>query len=253
MYCNKKISFGLCILAFSLILTGFINTKASTKSNIESTKTNINHIKFNIPKYNFIGNVVKDASVVEYKDFRIVQSYYLKSNKQVLTYDQVAKEFKKLPKTLAGNVKEIQLVDYRNALDKYIEEKFKMKDFRSYAIGVDEKICFYANNQYTNRYNKTLFEILIHESAHNLDVAVSSEERKLSNSTEWYKIVQKDFKFKNNKLYAKDYGRYCSAYGLESKSSTEDFAEAVVSYVTNKEQFTKEYPNRSKKINELLN
>lgn len=239
----------LCISLIVLFLVGFTNKTSSVENSYK---------EFNIPQYSFEGNIIKDAHVIQYDGFRIVQPLYMQSFKQKFGYKEVANEFKKLPKVLTKNIKEIQLLDYRNANDEYWEKTYKMKNFITYASNGDNKINFYANNQLNSKYNKSLIQILAHESAHSLDVAVSSEKNKLSNSTEWYNIIQEDFKFKKiynfkyAKLNAYDYGRYCSKYAMESKSSVEDFAESVTGYVMDKEGFMKEYPNRSEKIKQLL-
>lgn len=231
MYCYKKMF--LCIaLAMSLTLTGFTNTK-------------VNYSKLNVPQYKFTDDVVKDAYVIQYDDFKIAQPYK-QSNKQVLTYKQVAEEFQKLPKTLTKNVNEIQLLDYNSFQDKYWSEAYGIKDFKSYAKGGEKQICFYANSQFDISTNNNFKIAMIHELGHILDETISDINNRYSNTTEWILIMGKDLDNKDG-----SYGLYCSEYAKKSASSIEDFAESVTQYVIDNEEFTKDYPNRSKKLNEL--
>ena len=89
---------------------------------------------------------------------------------------------------------------------------------------------------------------MAHELGHSFDVSISSAKNRYSNSDEWTSIMVEDLNNKNNK-----YGLYCSEYSKNSNSNVEDFAESIVQYVDNKEKFAEDYPNRSKKLNELLN
>ena len=247
MYCNKRLKLCLCLaLVMPLTLTGFTNTKVETKKEI--IETVVNYREFNIPQYRFTDDVIKDAYVIQYDTFKITQPYK-KSNKQVLTYKQVAEEFQKLPKILTKNVNEIQLLDYNNIEDAYWADILNMKDFKSYAVGGYKQICFYANSQLSVEQNNGLVvSTLLHESAHNFDEAMSSIDDRYSSSTEWILIMDEDLNIKDS-----GYGLFCSKYAKDSSSSIEDFAEAVMQYVMDNEKFTEDYPNRSKKLNELLN
>ena len=247
MYCIKKRNLFLgVILAITLTLTGFTNTKVEAKKEI--IETVVNYRKLNIPQYRFTENVIKDAYVFQYNGFKITQPLK-QTDKQALTYEQIAEEFQKLPKILTKNVNEIQLLDYRSIQDKYWEETYGMEDFRTYAKSGDNKIYFYANSQLSANFNNNYFKIaLAHELGHSFDVSISSAKNRYSNSDEWTSIMVEDLNNKNNK-----YGLYCSEYSKNSNSNVEDFAESIVQYVDNKEKFAEDYPNRSKKLNELLN
>ena len=230
---NKKISLCICALVLALSVAGFTNTK-------------VNYSKLNVPQYKFTDDVIKDAYVMQYDTFKIAQPYK-QSNKQVLTHEQVAEEFQKLPKILTKNVNEIQLLDYNNNRDKYWEKTYGIKDFKSYAKGGEKQICFYANSQYSIHTNNNFKTVMIHELGHNFDEAISDINNRYSNSTEWILTMGKDLDIKDG-----SYGLYCSKYAKESASSIEDFAEAVTQYVIDKENFTKDYPNRSEKIEKLF-
>lgn len=258
MYRNKKIYLYLCAIVFSLISVGFKSETLIASSKSKAAIANIEYREFNILQYSFENNVVKDAHVIEYKEgFRIIQPLYLKSNKQSLTFNQIADEFKKLPKVLAINIKEIELLDYSNINDKYWEKAHKIKNFRSYASGSDNKICFYANDHFSiEKSTKKLFPALAHEAAHILDEKISSQKNRMSNSQEWIDIMKFDLAFKKSGKFTEkyiDYGIYCTEYSRSSSSYVEDFAEAIAQYVTDKERFIKEYPNRSIKIEQLFN
>ena len=251
MYRNKKIYLYLCAIVFSLISIGFKSETLIASSKSKVAIANIEYREFNILQYSFENNVVKDAHVIEYKEgFRIIQPLYLKSNKQSLTFNQIADEFKKLPKVLAINIKEIELLDYSNINDKYWEKAHKIKNFRSYASGSDNKICFYANDHFSiEKSTKKLFPALAHEAAHILDEKIPSQKNRLSNSKEWTDTMEKDLAFNKNNHY----GKYCSLYSQSASSNVEDFAEAVSQYVTDNARFVKEFPNRSKELEKLFN
>ena len=205
---------------------------------------------YDIPQYTFKGYTIKDAHVIDYKGFRIVQPLNPGFNKQKFNAKQVSNAFKKLPNILAIGVIEIQLLDYSNIEDKYWSKAYNIKNFKSYAAGGGNKIYFYANNQCsTKANNKALLPTLAHESGHILDESSGNGYTRLSNTKEWSDIMLKDLILKDES----EFGLYCSKYSKDSSSNVEDFAEAVSGYVTDKERFVKEYPNRSKKIEKLLN
>ena len=232
-------------------------TPQTTKINYQIGTYENEYSKFGINKYNISYDVKDyqlngkkaDVHIVNYNGLKIVKLLHEKINKQVFSYAQIETTLDTLPKVLTRNIKEIQLLDYRSTSDAYWSKKYNMKNFRSYASGGSGYIYFYANTYFDTAWNnETLRKTLTHESAHILDVKISSQKKKFSNSTEWYTIMNNDFKFNKH-----NYGRYCSLYGQESNSSEEDFAEAVSLYVTDNIEFTKEYPNRAGKIKTLLN
>ena len=266
---NKKISLCVCSLILSLSLSGcanrvkaleipsnkMINTESISKiqpmknfkvETYASNYMNMCAFSYDISQYTFTDGIKKDAHVIEYGKFRIVQPLHSQINKQKLLYNQVAAALEKLPTILSENIIEIQLLDYSNVLDKYWEKTYNMKNFMSYATGGSNKIYFYANSQ-LNQNDKRVSTALIHESGHILDDTISNDTERLSNSKEWSDIMESDFKDTNN------FGLYCSTYSKSSTSNVEDFAEAVVGYCTDKDKFTKEYPNRSSKLEKLFN
>ena len=210
---NKKISLCICALVLALSVVGFTNAK-------------VNCNKTNVPQYKFTDDIVKDAYVIQYDTFKIAQPYK-QSNKQVLTYKQVAEVFQKLPKILTKNVNEIQLLDYNSFQDKYWSEVYGIKDFKSYAKGGEKQICFYANSQFDISTNNNFKTAMIHELGHIFDETISDINNRLSNSEEWILIMGKDLDIKDG-----SYGLYCSKYAKESASSIEDFAEAVTQYLS---------------------
>ena len=250
----KKITAYVCSLLLTLNFVGCANKSESlnitlTSSKVEPSKIIIDYKTFDVPRFTFIDNIIKDARIIEYKDFRIIKPLYMNLDKQSLTYNQIVEQFKKLPKVLTENVKEIQLLDYNSASDKYWSETYDTKDFKSFASGGDNRICFYANDHFSNSKNiSKMLPTLIHEAGHLLDITISSKDKKFSSSTEWILIMDKDLNIKDN-----GYGLFCSKYSQDASSSIEDFAEAVMQYVMDKEKFIKEYPNRAEKLEELFN
>lgn len=232
---------------YNKIISIFVLMLAFTSVGFTKTENPLNYKEYSKPQYHFIGGITKDARVMQYNGFKIIQPLKLDTNKQKLTVNQIAKEFNKLPRVLKNNVKEIQLLDYSNPEDKQWVIKYNMKGFTSYATSSNNGIKFYANN--LKSVKKTVDYLpfaLVHESAHLLDVAISSQNNKFSNSKVWTDVMKSDLKGTN------DFGLYCSKYSKSSSSNVEDFAEAMVGYCKDKDKFIKEYPNRGKKIEQLL-
>lgn len=255
----------LCVgtLVLGLVLIGNMHKVSAyeLKPNPQITKTNcqieINnnkYSKFGLNKYSFSYDVknyqldgkIEDAHIVDYNGLKIVKPLHEEFNKQVFSYSYIEEVFNTLPQVLTRNIKEIQLLDYSSVLDEYWTKKYNIKKFKTYASSGNDNIYFFENGRYTVEPNKRILRpTLVHESAHIYDVKISSQEKRFSNSTEWLKIMYSDVN--------KTYGAYCSEYAQDSSSSEEDFAEAVEQYVTNKDKFTNEYPNRSSKIQDLFN
>lgn len=235
MFKTKGYSLCVGVLVLGLALMG----------STHKVSTSFDKYSYDVKNYQLDGKTA-DAHIVNCNGLRIVKPIHEEINKQVFSYSQIEDVFNTLPKILAENIKEIQLLDYSNTSDKYWTKNYNMKNFKSYASGGNGYIYYYANAYLGNARNKRIIRsTLIHESAHNLDVKISSQKKRFSNSTEWLTIMSKDLN--------KDHGRYCSEYAKSSNSSVEDFAEAVTQYVINKDKFTKEYPNRSNKIQKLFN
>lgn len=233
----KTKCYNLCVgaLVLGLVLIG----------SAHKVSTSFNKYSYDAKEYK-LDSKTKAAHIVNYNGLKIVKPLNEEINKQVFSYKYVEDTFNTIPKILTENIKEIQLLDYSSTLDKYWTKNYGMKNFKSYASGGNGYIYIYANAYLGITRNKRILRsTLIHESAHNLDVKISSQKKRFSNSTEWLTIMSKDLN--------KDHGRYCSEYAKSSNSSVEDFAEAVTQYVINKDKFTKEYPNRSNKIQKLFN
>jgi len=250
MFCNKKTKLGLCVLTSLLILTGYKGQAKATNTKVIKTTVKAEYRELDIPRYTFRGGITTNASALEYKGLQIIKPINLQTNKQLLKSKQILKEFKKLPKTLSINIKQIQLLDYQNAEDEYWAQTYNMKDLRSYATGADNKIYFYANEHFTLERNiGSLFPTLLHESSHLLDDKMAIENKRFSDSKEWADVMENDLILKD----VSEFGLYCSSYSQKSESNTEDFAEAIMYFVIDKDNFTENYPCRSKKIEQILN
>jgi len=262
----KKVSLCLCVLVLSVSLIGDV-TKAETynKSEVNSifkymdlkaiSMDKFGMFGYDMPNYNFVFGVKRDAHIMEFKEgFKVTTPLDIGLGKQQFNCVQVANEFKKLPKMLTKNITEIQLLDYKNIYNSYWDKGYKIKNFTSYASGGNNQIYFYANDQVSKDLNNSsLLPTLAHEAGHNLDVTLSTQTDRLSNSKEWDNIMAKDLEFKNgSKLLSTDYGKYCSSYSQSSKSNVEDFADSVSLYLCSKENFVKQFPNRSIEMSAIL-
>lgn len=244
----KKIALCTCLIILYSNFLGYANKNVPLASQMVS-KTSVNYKEYNIPKFSFYGSI-EDASVIEYKNFKIVVPASAEINKQLITQEKIVEEFKKIPLTLTKNIKEIQLLDYRNSSDKYWEKTYNMKNLISFATGGNNKISFFANsNMGIDKVNMKVQSAIAHECGHILDETISSIYDRYSSKKEWADIMLEDLINKD----VGEFGLYCSKYSKSSSSNIEDFAEAITQYVVNKDKFIKEYPNRSKKIEQLLN
>lgn len=199
---------------------------------------------------------VKDAIIATRNDgIRIITPEKMDAKKQKLTAQKVSDLLDTLPEALRKQCKEIQLVDYYNPKDSYWSKTYKMKNFYSYATGGGGKITFYRNDTprgakwLVNNSDSWVTHTLAHELGHTLDemtasVLGKSATRYGSDGADYAKAVAEDFKV---------CGEYwASAYGANSNSLHEDFADSVAEFVENPVTFRKKFPNRYKYIEEVL-
>ena len=120
--------------------------------------------------------------------------------------------------------KEIEFVDYYNSQDSYWKQIYK--NFTCSFATSGEKITFYRNNEFLTTDNQVFFA-LCHEIGHNFDKQLSQT---TTSYKEWEDIINQDGGNRVSK-YAENHIR-------------EDFADSVALYVTNLEDFKKDFPNR---------
>lgn len=153
--------------------------------------------------------------------------------KQIISPRTAIVEFEKLPKKLQESVKTIEFLDIFNPRDDYWGKKYNIENFVSFATGGNDKITFWQNGDLINEnINAIVFRTYCHEAAHIID-----SKGIISSSDIWISAINKD-----NGVVT-EYAR---------ASFREDFAESVAEYVTNKEKFKKEFPNRFEVIEEIL-
>lgn len=191
----------------------------------------------------------RDRLVREYEE-GITISMPLDLNKelQIYDFDSVMREFMKLPKNISRHVREIQLLDYANPDDAYWERTYNMLGFRSFATGGGNEIHFYNNGDMHKGYvMDELFSTLAHEAGHNYDNHISKTLglRSFSQSYYWTGVMEEDKKFNPSSAYSSNYAK-------SSNAPAEDFADTISGYLTNIESFEKRFPNRTKKVRELL-
>lgn len=216
-----------------------------------STPNKVRFIKYEHFGYSFQGETtLQDATVYENiygkEKVRVYVKKGIDLNKQHITPEQILNEYEKLPTALKQSVDVVELVDYRNPSDKYWQETYGIKDFRSFATGGNRKMTFFQNDFAVD--DSEVGQIMKHESAHSLDVATGSPEKSLSQSQKYIEAVNED-----NKL---NKGAFTSSYAAQSyagsKLYSEDLADGISRYLTPTEKFGTIFPNRSKIYEEAL-
>ena len=169
-----------------------------------------------------------------------VNIYALKnSNPQELNkiFKEVNLWIKNLPDKLKANVKDIYMYDVYNTADVYWQKEYQIDQFCSAMKGGNGKIRIYAHGD--------KFSSFIHESGHCFDSVYN-----VSNSKEWIDSMNLDQQFNKNKtIGVTDYAT--SAY-MASGTKGEDFAESVMLYIINPDEFKARFPNRWKVLNKYL-
>ena len=161
---------------------------------------------------------------------------------QTIKPERAIELFNRVPPELQQLVKTVEFVDYENPQDTYWAKTYKIKNFRSFAIGGGDKMTFFKNG-YDVADNR-LLHTYCHEIGHMLDVAKEVAGERIANSITWKEAVAADYKVSKEK--------YVSNYPKQAKSLIEDFAEAIAFYVQFKEKFMQTFPNRSEIIRRIL-
>lgn len=167
-------------------------------------------------------------------------------SKQNLTVFDINKIISTMPKKLRSVVKEVNIYDTKNPLDPFWTIAYNKANFVSAATGGSSRINIYSPSSLGNRsssfFNRflgkdisdTIFKTIYHESGHCFDDSLN----KISNSIEWEQAISEDISAPSS---------YCKA------SKSEDFAESIAFYILNREEFSKNFPNRAKILDRILN
>lgn len=195
----------------------------------------------------------READVYSVDGVRIFYPSDLDKSLQTLKPEELISEVTKI----SGNLREImqdeiEVVDYRNTQDSYWAKRYKMKNFRSYAIG-GKKITFFA---YTNHDIDYVGETVRHEAGHFIDRknsagGVNSYEY-FSDGKEWKAAQRKDEKRLLSMGRSKEESRWVSDYARSSRAIHEDFADSCKEYSVRGDAFEKEYPNRFAILKRLI-
>lgn len=162
----------------------------------------------------------------------------------------------RLPESYRKQIqKTVVIVDYRNPRDAYWEKKYGIKNMRSYATGGDE-ITFYAHSDV--HWRDEVVRTFAHEGGHYIDLHQKAydlaEGVRLSMGQRWADAAQKDLRlhsFEDEYKGVSDYARQT----LKSDPGyfVEDFADSCAAYVTNRDFFEANFPNRAEIIKKVLN
>ncbi|HOV80809.1 MAG TPA: hypothetical protein PK728_12020 [Bacillota bacterium] len=198
--------------------------------------------------YTLYGGKTRDVAIRQLGNTKIVVPVDLDTTLQKLTVDEVGTELEKLPERLKSLVNEIQILDYRNPDDLYWEQKYGIKDFRSFATGGKGRIHFYANEYMSpEQIRRHLPETLAHEAGHNLDQDLGqkiSHGNYFSDTQAWQRAVNDDYTFSRKK--------WVSPYAEKTQSVHEDFADSVCRVLLDRTYFEHFFRNRAALIKREL-
>lgn len=153
--------------------------------------------------------------------------------KQVMTPEQAVDAWMRVPEAVRIRGQHIiEVLDYDNSQDSYWANKYNMPDFHTYMTG-GKRLSVYGATYHDDDYRHGSF---IHEVGHWIDQSddgySSFSDKKL-----WITAMQKDLKTSGKKSP--------TAYG-EQAGNHEDFAESLMCFYTDRDNFTKDFPERAR-------
>ena len=176
-------------------------------------------------------------------------------NTKYLSFKDITSKIDELPKTLTKDVKKIKLYNL----------PYVKKDFQTLGlVEWDEPSTVHLFNSFLKK--SSYLKTLTHELAHVLDYYYNSQLFSISNAGEWEKAFNKDKKQIINSGKTLENQGFVSSYGKRKYKKalsykypdpyksrfSEDFADSVVLYLENKNEFIKNYPNRGKILEKIL-
>ena len=167
---------------------------------------------------------------------------YGKSGKIFAAKKAIKQALAALPANFVSLLNEVNIFETGNPYDAYwrVERQWLSK-FKSAATGGGGVLNVWNGNQLNVLY-------VAHEIAHSLDTT-------LNKAISFYNgFWTEDAGYWNQAMVSDggDYNGYVSDYADESKSNSEDFADAVALYFTDYNNFKARYPNRCAIIEEIL-
>ena len=159
-------------------------------------------------------------------------------NKQDMTPERLLTLYERVPEFIKGRMqREIYVVDYANPQDAYWKKRYR--NFAgSYATGGDEMTLW----AYTGHNDAYLIRTLCHEAGHLVDAEEASSGKALSAGKTWDDAITHDCRH-SKKTHPTKYA---------SNSPSEDFAESVALYATDRESFRRDFPNRASILDSIF-
>lgn len=162
-------------------------------------------------------------------------------SQQMMRPEEAIELWQKVPENIRKKApKRVEFVDYYNPQDSYWRQVYK--DFNhSYATGGGDEITFY---RYDHSHDPDwVVRTYCHESGHYIDRQLYDPlNGRLSDSPKWSEAMAKD----------KTLSSLDSPTTYGANAPAEDFAESIAEYASNKDEFTKLFPNRAKIVEEIL-
>ncbi|MFR4251214.1 MAG: minor capsid protein [Christensenellales bacterium] len=196
-------------------------------------------------KYGFgdgYGGIKKTIDAVTYTlpdGIKFVWPKTYKKEQQKLTPEQAISNWMKVPESIRKQAqKTIEVVDYYNPADTYWRKHYKNFG-HSYATGGD-KITFYRHDY--DHDDDYLVQTYCHEVGHFIDTNKATTEKRFSYESMWTNAMSSD-KMVSGKDSCTDYGK---------NDPAEDFAESIAMYSRDKNEFKKDFPNRSDILSDIV-
>lgn len=207
---------------------------------INGTDCKISKSNYNMPDGKGGTKSVRSATIYETPDgTRFVFPDKMDSTKQGMTPTQAISLWQKVPEEIRQKAQNtIEFVDYYNPMDAYWKKRYR-NFTHSYATGGD-KITFYRHT--VPHDDDYVIRTYCHEAGHYIDMQIASNKKHFSSESLWTEAIKKDIMNSNM--------RSPTVYGENSPS--EDFAESIAEYVTDRESFEKTFPNRAALLKQIL-
>ena len=211
------------------------------------TPITINGVSYtkNIEQFGFgdgRGGIKKTINAVTYTTSDGTKFVFPKKyNKQhqTMTPEQALKCWEQVPDGIRRKApKTIEFVDYYNPMDSYWKKHYKGFT-HSYATGGDTITFYRYDYEHDEDY---VIRTYCHESGHFIDTSLPNTSGRYCEDAAWTKAMADDIIVSGKKSP--------TLYGQNAKA--EDYADSVSEYVHDKDAFKRDFPNRAKLLESII-
>ncbi len=165
----------------------------------------------------------------------------INKKKQHLTPEQLTKAWERVPEGIRQKApKRVQVLDYYNPQDSYWRKIYKNFP-HSYATGGTNGVTFYRYDY--DHDDDYLVNTLCHEIGHAIDQGIKTKSgKRFCDDSEWTKAMKDDL----------DHSGMKSPTTYGENANAEDLAESVAEYTLKPDWFKKNFPNRTKVLEQFI-